>query len=680
MFVVNPHVWMLKNDMLMRISLPERPVNYRADIDGLRALAIISVVVFHTYPEFLPGGYVGVDIFFVISGYLISYILFKELDSGGINLFKFYSKRIRRIFPALVFLLLCMSIIGSILLSPQEFKDLGKQIIYGSAFIENIYLIGHTGGYFDTATELMPLMHLWTLAVEEQYYIIYPIICLLIWKLGKRIFFILGVLWGISFTLNCYHDLTSPIISFFSLHTRFWELCTGCLLAGIVRYCPNLIGSLNRKFYYQNISLGDVLSLIGFVLISISVFLFKESILYRGASTLLPVAGAALVILSKNSILNSRLLSNNIATSIGVISYTWYLWHWPLLAIARNLNGGELPDLLSCTILMVVGFLFSLISYYLIENPIRKLNISFQRTCLLTGGVFLCCLMGFTIRETDGFPSRPGIDTQAVVRIKNSFPQKNDSAIKRFKCPEELSYCWIKEDYDPTVALIGDSHAHHLAHGLNNILDKNFLLIGQAGTPPVRGLLCLKHEKKKDTSFMMEKAIDIVSNNPSIQTVILSARWDLFTYFKHIPYLWRGLNPEEDRYVVLELFLTKLLEEFTLKGKRIILLLDIPQNPLDPKKCLSSRPFMPSSINCSFSIQHHYKIDGKTNDVIKQVVSKFPSVILLDSSEAICPNNLCFTAKNDKVLYHDESHLTEDGSIMVVRDLLEKLKKINFQF
>ena len=213
---------------------PIKPSHYRPDIDGLRAIAIVSVVIFHTFPTQLPGGFVGVDVFFVISGYLISTIIFRSLEKESFSFLDFYARRIRRIFPALAFLLLGVILLGSLFLTPEEFKNLGKQTIYGSAFGENIFLIRHSGGYWDTATEMKPLMHLWTLAVEEQYYIFYPLLCWILWKVKKRVLPVLCVLWLVSFGFDLYQSQTSSIVAFFSLHTRFWELCTGCILAALV--------------------------------------------------------------------------------------------------------------------------------------------------------------------------------------------------------------------------------------------------------------------------------------------------------------------------------------------------------------------------------------------------------------------------------------------------------------
>lgn len=195
---------------------PIKPSHYRPDIDGLRAIAIVSVVIFHTFPTQFPGGFVGVDVFFVISGYLISTIIFRSLEKESFSFLDFYARRIRRIFPALAFLLLGVILLGSLFLTPEEFKNLGKQTIYGSAFGENIFLIRHSGGYWDTATEMKPLMHLWTLAVEEQYYIFYPLLCWILWKVKKRVLPVLCVLWLVSFGFDLYQSQTSYCCFLFS--------------------------------------------------------------------------------------------------------------------------------------------------------------------------------------------------------------------------------------------------------------------------------------------------------------------------------------------------------------------------------------------------------------------------------------------------------------------------------
>lgn len=304
--------------MLSLILSPVKPQHYRSDIDGLRAIAIVSVILFHTFPTMLPGGFVGVDVFFVISGYLISTIIFRAFDKGSFSFLDFYARRIRRIFPALSLLLFGVILLGAIALTPEEFKNLGKQVIYGSAFGENIFLIRHSGGYWDTATEMKPLMHLWTLAVEEQYYIFYPFLCWILWKLKRGVLPTLCLLWIVSFGFDIYQSQSSPIIAFFSLHTRFWELCTGCILAAFLtsrEYKGKLKSIIYSNFNRLTIMTRSTLfprkfnefgSLLGLGLIFAGITFASGEEKLRSLLLLLPVFGTVLIISFRDSWLNKK--------------------------------------------------------------------------------------------------------------------------------------------------------------------------------------------------------------------------------------------------------------------------------------------------------------------------------------------------------------------------------------
>lgn len=360
--------------------------NYRPDIDGLRAVAILFVVIFHTFPSVFPGGFIGVDVFFVISGYLITQIIIRRLspaptllqnsqssNSDSINregntvslksfLADFYARRIRRIFPALIFLLLGVSVTGLLFLPAPELRNLGKQITWGAFFGENFYLIKNTGGYWDTATEMKPLMHLWTLAVEEQYYIFYPFICWFIIKKKLSLLKCLSALCLVSFALNLLFISSNSIAVFYSLPTRFWELCAGGILAGIGLKKAE---KGNRLANFSQISFVSELStLIGFALIILGLGLSNGGVDYPGWRALFPVFGTCLIILGRDSKINKYFLSSVPLVFIGLISYTWYLWHWPLLAVARTLNNGSLPSLQTCIFLLIAGFGLSLFSFY----------------------------------------------------------------------------------------------------------------------------------------------------------------------------------------------------------------------------------------------------------------------------------------------------------------------------
>lgn len=670
--------------MSFLILPPVKPDHYRPDIDGLRAVAIISVVLFHTFPNWLPGGFVGVDVFFVISGYLISTIIFRAFDKGKFSFSDFYARRIRRIFPALSFLLMGVMVLGGLMLTPEEFKDLGKQVIYGSAFGENIYLIRHSGGYWDTATEMKPLMHLWTLAVEEQYYIFYPLLCWLLWKLKKGILPVLCLLWGFSFSLDIYQTLSAPILAFFSLHTRFWELCTGCILAALVApslsyqkaiksmeagLLSKLGGTIPSDYLTKMKALG---SWVGFVLILAGVAFATGEEKLRPLLIMLPVIGTVLIIVCKGSWLNKKVLSSGPFVFVGLISYTWYLWHWPILSIARNIEGGDLPNYLICFLLLVIGFLLSVFSYFVIETPIRKKAISKKLTASLSMCVVGCATFGALILLSQGLPSRLGEAAVASRSVSNTFPKQDDYAVNKYVCPKNLDFCWAPNNSQPTIALVGDSHAHHLAFGLQKVVGKPFLLIGKGGTPPVRGVISLRYERLTDKP-VMERALDIVNNDPAIKTVILGARWQAFVNAKKGSYELLGYK-NENGLKTLDHLLTQTVEELVKNKKKVVLLIDVPTLPINPKNCLKSRPFQVAAGICSFPKEKIKVNDGQINAMIRNIAKKYSSVSVVDAANAICKEGVCTIGDGKTIYYRDDNHLTDAGSELIAKKISKEAK------
>ena len=313
---------------------------YRPDVDGMRALAILSVLFFHAFPESLPGGFVGVDIFFVISGYLISSIIFRGLTLGSFSFFDFYARRVRRIFPAVTAVLLGSFLLGFYLLSPEELQDLVRESPYAAFFLENWRLYVTTGGYWETATELKPFMHFWSLGVEEQYYIFYPLICFLLWKVSaKRFLLSLLVMLTISLVLCLYDTYNDPVRAFYSLHSRFWELLIGGVLAYVELQWPQY------KEKFGLVSKDSLISALGVALILLSIIFFEEGKDFPGWRAIFPTLGSVLIIAAGSEAwLNKYLFSNRIAVFIGLISYPLYLWHWPFISIFINNLAGDTPQ------------------------------------------------------------------------------------------------------------------------------------------------------------------------------------------------------------------------------------------------------------------------------------------------------------------------------------------------
>lgn len=372
---------------------------YRPDIDGLRALAILPVVVFHAFPRYAPGGFVGVDMFFAISGYLISLIIFRNLVSGTFSFAEFYAHRVRRIFPALIVVLVACYAIGWFALLPDEFKSLGKHIANSAGFVQNIVL-QREAGYFDVASEMKPLLHLWSLAIEEQFYLVFPFFVWLFWRVHLKLLTGLILIALISFFLAEKGLRTDAVKAFYFPHTRFWELMIGGMLAyaQVFRAWPDVFSRalrwqvFNRVLFreappavgQQLLMLNSFASAFGLLLIVVSIASYHAKIPWPGLRAIVPVLGTVFIIASgPQAWVNRTLLASKPMVWIGLISYPLYLWHWPLLAYLRILEDGTpLSEWLIAVV--VTSFAMAVLTYWLIEKPIRFGKRSSTRVAALS--------------------------------------------------------------------------------------------------------------------------------------------------------------------------------------------------------------------------------------------------------------------------------------------------------
>ena len=314
----------IADDFSQKATMPTR---YRPDIDGLRALAVMAVIIFHTFPKLLPGGFVGVDIFFVISGYLITQIILSDLGSGKFSAASFYARRIRRIFPALIVVLIATFALGWYYLLPAELVSLGKNILASALFSANLMLLSEVG-YFDVAAHLKPLLHLWSLGIEEQFYLVWP---WLLWALPRTWLtpaMVLAI--AASFALDVSMVEHHPSETFYLPFTRAWELLAGAVL---VRF-PRAKNANN-----------ELIAFAGIVAIEGSFFLLDARSVFPGWAAVLPVGGTMLLLQSEASLVNRFALANRLAVGVGLISYPLYLWHWPLLVFAEIFKFKPLTDL-----------------------------------------------------------------------------------------------------------------------------------------------------------------------------------------------------------------------------------------------------------------------------------------------------------------------------------------------
>jgi peptidoglycan/LPS O-acetylase OafA/YrhL len=438
--------------MKMELRITRSELAYRPDIDGLRAVSILLVVGYHAQPWLIPGGFIGVDVFFVISGFLITRIILGEIKAGAFSLSKFYARRVRRIFPALIVVLVAAYLIGWFLLLPEAFSLLGESIAASVAFAANLFLLGQSG-YFAADAAENPLLHLWSLGVEEQFYIFWPL-TLMLFGAARRQSWMIAIA-AVSFGVSLMIFFGYKEWSFYSPIPRAWELLVGGIVAS--RYVDRI--ETERKGFFQR---DDIMAIIGILaIVGAALGLHKDS-LFPGVYALLPVLGAALLIISPNSFVNRILLSNPPMVLVGKISYPLYLWHWPILvylAVLRNDN----PNFLEIWLAVVVAVILSWLTYRFVELPVRRQPKAVPR---LAFGLMAIGLAGIVTFAATGFAGRFTPEIREIARLPALGNAGFDhSCFLEFAGSRFGPEC-IEPGDKPLVFLWGDSTAAALYPGL----------------------------------------------------------------------------------------------------------------------------------------------------------------------------------------------------------------------
>jgi peptidoglycan/LPS O-acetylase OafA/YrhL len=460
---------------------------YRPDIDGLRAIAVLLVVFHHAFPQSLKSGFIGVDVFFVISGFLISTIIFQNLELGTFSFLDFYKRRVKRIFPALCLVLLASFMCGWFLLLPADYKQLGKHMAAGAAFVSN-FAFWSESGYFDSGSKLKPLLHLWSLGIEEQYYIFWPFIVWFLWKRNVNFLKICVTLFVVSFAINIITVKGNAIAAFYSPASRFWELLVGSVLA---------YTSLHARKSTQSDNLNDWSSWAGVLLLAVGVFFITPERRFPGFWALFPTVAAFLLIQSgPKAWFNHYILSNRLFVWVGLISFPLYLWHWPLLVFAE-IHAGELgtPTKLG---LIALSIVLAWLTYRFVERPIRfgKLIVETKKIPLALCAVLLAiAILGGYTYQRDGFGFRFPKFIQALLHNQPKLDEgwRSGTCILDQGHPSsEFSPSCVDKDKRPLLFLWGDSHAAALYPGLKHLQDTGAYSFGVAQRtgavcPPIIG-------------------------------------------------------------------------------------------------------------------------------------------------------------------------------------------------
>ena len=494
------------------------PPTYRPEIDGLRALAVLPVILFHANKDWLSGGYVGVDVFFVISGYLIAGIIAREIANGEFSLSNFYERRARRILPALLVVSFATIPFAYFWLSPADLKDHMQSLAAVAAFGSNI-LFWQESGYFDTTSELKSLLHTWSLAVEEQYYILFPLILVALSRSGTRAVVAgLTLILLISFLTAEYWIRHDEALAFYLLPTRAWELMVGALAA---------LAITREQASPGNRVVTELGAILGATLIIVPTIVYDEYTPFPGWYALAPTLGAVLVlVMATPQTFIGRALSHQTFVSVGLLSYSAYLWHQPVFALARHSSITELSDLWM-VILSILSLVLAYFSYRYVERPFRDKRrvdrgVIFSLSAIGLLGIFSIGVIG---HFADGWPSRFAADTIALNDMALAHEQlRDDGGCNRTKQEVHLSGCVHGADVAPTIALIGDSHASTLVYELGVMLkqrNQSFVQHTKNGCPFSLNLVTSENRNCKE--FFAAVLDDL--GHRKIATVLVFSRW-----------------------------------------------------------------------------------------------------------------------------------------------------------
>lgn len=559
-------------------------IKYRPDVDGLRAVAVVSVVANHFLIPGFHGGFVGVDIFFVISGYLITRIIIAELSSGGFSLARFYDRRARRILPALFLMMLASLIAGALLLYPDDWVFLAKSSLWTMAFASNLFFARNLGSYFSSAADLQPLLHTWSLAVEEQFYVIFPLLLIVTWRFGKRpVIIIVACISAVSLAAAILTTAASPIAAFYLPFSRVWELGMGVLLA---------LGALSVK--RVSIGVQEASAAAGLLLIGLSILLVDKNTAFPGWWTLAPCAGAAALIWTSEYRTTNigRLLSARLVVYIGRISYSLYLWHWPVRAFALHWNDGPLNPWQSAAAI-VLSFLLAAISFTFVETPFRRgAGLKGFRIFAATGAtaIVMTCL-ALPVIAFHGVPQRGGVAPEwvALMQSESAAFQKSECLGRSETVPAITRCAFGTVPY--SVVLWGDSHAAHLAPVMDRLGAKHpigWRQITKAGCPPILEVrITPASEMTVGCEQFNAAAIAEIESASSVKIVVLAAMWAPYLTGQSVLTTDQGSGAS-----ALSAGIMAIKDRLGAKGIDVLVVGNAPHPDLDAVECVARASFL----------------------------------------------------------------------------------------
>ena len=636
-------------------------MKYRPEIDGLRALAVFPVILFHAGFELFSGGFVGVDVFFVISGYLITTILIEDIENKRFSFINFYERRARRILPALFFVMLVCIPFAWMWMVPSQMKDFSQSVVAVSLFTSNV-LFWSKSGYFEAAAEEKPLLHTWSLAIEEQYYLLFPVFLILVWRFGKsKMFWMIVVLAAISLLLSEWGWRNKPTANFYLAPTRAWELLSGSIAAFIV--------------HKNGVQKNNFLALLGLAAIIFSIFAYDKTTPFPSIYTLVPVLGVVLIVLyAKKKTLVAKILSTKIFVGIGLISYSAYLWHQPFFAFSKvvwlDVEG------VIAAILVLITIPLAYLSWRYIEKPFRNQKKFDKRKvyCLSIFGIFIFSVFGFFGHATNGIESRKKWPEHYYLTLapKQRF---DNNCINRYPNLAKFSTCLMSNDNPPTIALIGDSHSHALYEALSTRYENETIInIGRYSCLP---FVNSKHLGSENCPSYQTETDIFLKSNPQIHTIILTGYWG---------YLASGGFSKEGNGFRIHKEISTTDEASFIKNastflnlhktnvRNIILVEAVPDLDFSPVRCDNLGVYRFVRSECFMNYESYEPRRRNISNVMDNLMRLHLDVSYVSVVSLFCDSERCFSMSEQGTLYRDGDHVSRLGADLIVNKILNLTK------
>ena len=665
---------------------------YRKDIDGLRAIAVLMVVFYHAEFSYISAGFIGVDVFFVISGYLITTVLLRDITSYKFTFSQFYLRRLRRIMPAFIFVAVITTIGATVLLLPNALIKYSESLLAAFLSISNLYFWKNSGqGYFSPNTDKFPLLHSWSLSVEEQYYLLWPLFVVIAYKYFEknRLGLVIVLLTVMGLLLSEWLAIIKPRSAYFLLPTRAFELMMG----GGVAYYYSSLPTLNR---YVN----HFLSFVGILFVLGTGFFLTDESTFPGLNALIPCLGACILIYTgrdrDNIGIVNKIISIRPLVFVGLISYSLYLWHWPVFAFLNVMSISLASNEKWIIIFILIGLAY--ITWLIIEQPFRnQYKFSFINTLIFYAifPVVVCSAYSFFIYNSSGYINRFSPEVASMIDDFYSRSKNRNNRCHNIKLENQInSRCsfGVAKKHKADILLVGDSHADSLT-GMLGVLLKDSNLNGYVATvnaqvylPGINGYTS-RHagEISEKEGFLLrgKKITNLINSELKFKFIVLAGRWPIYItgandkgkenrkIFLQDNYLKDELNVVNSA-INFERGMTKAISVIIKSGATPVIVESVAEFEVSKSVCSIRNEIWAINQNCSMDFGNVVNRQKKISEIFLNLKKKYPSIVFIDPKKIMCNEGFCYSSLTGTPLYSDSHHLNYEGSKLVGKLYLEK--------